>query len=205
MRQYDAPRRVALVAAAMAITLLAVACSGQETPSGPGGDAGPQPQTSAPAADAAAPPPTAAGEARPVASREVAGANGIPMEVAVTELRRSGDLLVLSFTVSNLSEDQQLEIFEMFEDGVEQGESFYAGGGRTVDGVFLVDPVNRKRHLVARDTENRCVCSGDLLKVKVAPGQSTTLSATFGAPPQNVRTMDVTIPQAGTFSNVPLS
>ncbi|GAA3442439.1 hypothetical protein Pve01_72690 [Planomonospora venezuelensis] len=73
----------------------------------------------------------------------------------------------------------------------------------TVDGVFLVDTRNAKKHLVALDSEGACVCSriGSLF---LKEGESAAFSATFAAPPADVTSMDVHIPNVGTLADVPL-
>ncbi|GIH78403.1 hypothetical protein [Planobispora longispora] len=73
----------------------------------------------------------------------------------------------------------------------------------TVDGVFLIDTKNAKKHLVALDSDNTCVCSriGSLF---LKEGESAAFSATFAAPPDDVTSMDVHIPNAGTLADVPL-
>ncbi|TDE42659.1 hypothetical protein E1295_27340 [Nonomuraea mesophila] len=74
----------------------------------------------------------------------------------------------------------------------------------TVDGVYLVDVKNAKKHLVAKDSEDKCVCSriGALF---LKQDQSAVFSATFAAPPADVGSVDVHIPNVGTLANVPIS
>lgn len=77
-------------------------------------------------------------------------------------------------------------------------------GGSTLDGVYLVDGTNRKKYLVGRDARNLCTCDSDLGSAFVAVDAPVTLSATFGAPPPDVRAVDVFVPRFGTFKDVPL-
>lgn len=78
-------------------------------------------------------------------------------------------------------------------------------GDSRLDGVSLVDAKNRKRYLVARDSKGDCVCDAGLGSKFVEGGAPLTLSATFGAPPEDVEALDVVIPSFGTFKDVPLS
>ncbi|MEV0585037.1 hypothetical protein [Nonomuraea sp. NPDC050310] len=74
----------------------------------------------------------------------------------------------------------------------------------TIDGVYLIDTKNAKKHLTAVDSEGRCVCSSTRA-VYLRTGDTITLSATFTAPPPDITAMTVHIPLVGTLSDVPLS
>ncbi|TDD23995.1 hypothetical protein [Nonomuraea diastatica] len=74
----------------------------------------------------------------------------------------------------------------------------------TVDGVYLVDVRNAKKHLVALDSEGGCVCSR-IEALFLKQDQSAVFSATFAAPPADVGSVDVHIPNVGTLANVPIS
>ncbi len=77
-------------------------------------------------------------------------------------------------------------------------------GGDTLDDIYLVDGANRKKYLVGRDAQNLCTCDTDLGRGFISAGAPLTLSATFGAPPPDVRAVDVFVPRFGTFKDVPL-
>ncbi|TYB54513.1 hypothetical protein FXF51_47165 [Nonomuraea sp. PA05] len=74
----------------------------------------------------------------------------------------------------------------------------------TVDGVYLVDVKNAKKHLVALDSEGKCVCSR-IEALFLKQDQKAVFSATFAAPPADVASVDVHIPNVGTLANVPIS
>ena len=73
-----------------------------------------------------------------------------------------------------------------------------------VDGAYLLDTVNRLRYLPARDAEGHCVCTYAPSSVFVRPGASQSFDAVFKALPDDVTTVDVVIPRAGTFRAVPV-
>ncbi len=131
------------------------------------------------------------------------------VRLEITELRRSGATTALTFELS-VNEaragetDASAQIGTTFDDGLSVSD----GKGQdsfTTDGISLIDSANRKRYLVARDSEGVCVCDGQLVSTFVEPAGPVLLSATFGAPPADVETVDVVIPKFGTFKDVPLS
>lgn len=137
-----------------------------------------------------------------LASRD--GSSGeVPLRIEVTDLFRQGQLVTVNFSVNYRTPDDgeqsgNWQVANAFGDGNADN------GHDTVDGVYLVDDQNRKRHLVARDSEDQCVCSTGLGSTFVDPGQTLVLTATFAAPPPDVEAVDVQIPLAGTFSDVPI-
>jgi hypothetical protein len=75
----------------------------------------------------------------------------------------------------------------------------------TVAGVYLIDGKHGKKYEVANDPGGHCVCSSLLGNLYIAPGSATVMTATFAAPPADVTALDVSIPLAGTFHDVPVS
>ncbi|MEV6867086.1 hypothetical protein AB0M44_39610 [Streptosporangium subroseum] len=132
---------------------------------------------------------------RVLAKREaVSGEN--KLEIAITLLARQERLLTLNFTVSTTTESAL---------GWQVGHFFSTmpdNDNGSVNGVYLIDP---KKHLVAYDSNKHCVCSSNLGGQFVKPGGAAVLSATFAAPPPDVAAVDVYIPLAGMFKNVPIS
>ncbi|QUX28012.1 hypothetical protein KGD83_22490 [Nocardiopsis akebiae] len=76
------------------------------------------------------------------------------------------------------------------------------GSDEGMAAVELVDAANGGVHRVARDSSGGCVCSDPDPALVLRPGDSVELSATFAAPPEEVRAMDVRVPLAGTFTGV---
>lgn len=157
---------------------------------------------------------TAAASASPTADAEgiaTAGSavDGVPVRLDVVGLKRSGETLVLNLrlTAPEAEEDDSAQVAGTFDDGqfqeVEGGESTI--GGSTLDGISLVDTKNQKRYLVGRDETGQCVCDTDLGDTFVEREAPALLSATFAAPPPDVTSVNVVIPDFGTLADVPVS
>jgi hypothetical protein len=133
--------------------------------------------------------------------------DGKTIRLEVTELARSGGIVALTFRLTMDQPpadeiDDRAQVSDTFDDGLSEGDGeAYA----TLDGISLIDTENRKRHLVARDSEGVCVCDGELSGAFVHPDAPLTLSASFAAPPEDVEAVDVVIPRFGTLKDVPLS
>jgi hypothetical protein len=142
--------------------------------------------------------------ALPVLAQADISAGRTKLRVAVNELRASGQLMQLTFTVTNTEPESvtgNWQVGTFFADGVYQAEGTNVAtlDGLSVDGVYLVDPANAKRYLVARTPDHVCVCTTNTSTVFVGPGQSVPLTATFKAPPPEVTTLRVQIPKAPAF------
>jgi hypothetical protein len=192
----------ALSGAAVALTtmLTASAClfdgGGQAS-----GEGGPQRQEAKAQAPASTP---AAAPEKTLASRDTSSDDS-RIRVALTSLAREGSLATLNFTATVLSTSNSTgwQVSDFFGTGEPAGPP--PGKTDLVNGVFLIDGTNKKKHLVATDTNRNCVCTGNLSGTFVRQGQSIVLSATFAAPPDNVNAVDVNVPHTGTFRNVPIS
>lgn len=95
---------------------------------------------------------------------------------------------------------------QLFDDGRTLEEEGAAGPSTfSTDGVYVLDPAEATRHLVAYDSEGRCVCSDSLNSTgSMDPGGSIVLSATMAAPPESTTTVDVVIPTVGPFTGITL-
>lgn len=80
---------------------------------------------------------------------------------------------------------------------------FTGSTGRTLDGVYLIDPDGLKKYLTVLDAKENCVCSDNL--VNVQPGERLDLFATFAAPPPEVKTVTVVVPSFEPINGVPVS
>jgi hypothetical protein len=60
-------------------------------------------------------------------------------------------------------------------------------------------------YLVAREKGGRCICSSKLVDVFVERQAPVNLQASLTAPPQDVATVDVVVPNVKTFTDVPLA
>jgi hypothetical protein len=150
------------------------------------------------------------GAAAPAGLSRDAAAKQTKLRITLNELHRAGGLVTLNLTFTNLeppdpAANPGYQVAGFFDDGDSNGfKGSVSLSLDSVDGIYLVDNANKKRYPVARDSTRRCVCSAHLEAVFIAPGESTILSATFGAPPADVQAVDVFVPHAGTFHDVPV-
>lgn len=149
-------------------------------------------------------------EAEGLASK-VGRVDGFPVELTITELVRGGDTMTLTLSLmTDPDEDQTAEVGGEFDNGIYEdltgaGANNVGISGATLDGITLIDTTNKQRYLVARDADNVCVCDVDLGTTSVGANAPTLLSATYGAPPEDVTAVDVMVPGYGTFRDVPIS
>src|SRR4051812_43252605 len=65
-------------------------------------------------------------------------------------------------------------------------------GCKQISGVYLIDGANKKRYLVMRDADGKCICTDTLSHVE--PEGSVTVWAKFPAPPDEVGKMTIIVP-----------
>ncbi len=100
--------------------------------------------------------------------------------IEITELSRtSGETVTLKFRIVN-------------ESG-ENANPYNLMGGYEVSGVHLIDAAGKKKYLVIKDSDGKCVCTGGL-SVTLATGKSINLWARFPAPPAEVKEVSVVFP-----------
>ena len=98
---------------------------------------------------------------------------------------------------------------KIYNDGDKKGDlacELRADGGepcRQITGVYLIDGVNKKRHLVMRDADGKCICTDTLSDV--APKGSVTVWAKFPEPPNDVSKMTVIVPLFLPLDGVPVT
>ncbi|MGC3952879.1 MAG: hypothetical protein QM804_01265 [Propionicimonas sp.] len=185
--------------AALAAVLIVTGCS-----------AGESPNTPSPSAPTASDSPTAAAEPIPTPSV-------VPMQLPTIETRTTSDpqpleislhqvsvgekAMTVTFSATNLSTKGNWQVADYFDDGI--GHPLDAERN-TVDGVAVIDKVNGVRYLPARDAEGNCMCSVNLLRAYLDAGQKMYFSAVYQAVPPEVTKVDVVIPGAGTFADIPV-
>jgi len=162
-------------------------------------------------------PPTATGEAAggvtgvlpdpPSLASRRGRVDGVPVRLDLSEVRRNGATVRVVLRLTTRS-GEEAQVSDTFDDGTTQSntepDTDSTAGVFTMDGLYLIDGRNRRKHLVARDRYNLCVCDGDLSDAFLSSEAPLALSATFGAPPPDVRALDVVVPRFGTFADVPL-
>lgn len=148
---------------------------------------------------------TSEGEAEPASEEVLATREGKiddePVKLEITELTRSGDTMILGLSLVVLpgSESGEAQLASDLDDGDSENPSY------SLDGITLIDSTNAKRYLVARDSEGTCVCGDELGSEFIQEDPPTLLSATYGAPPEDVDALDVEIPRFGVIRDVPIS
>jgi hypothetical protein len=127
------------------------------------------------------------------------------VQLAITQLQRAGATTSLGIRLTTYS-GYPIHVGAVFDDGETQPirGSDSAANGSSLDGIYLVERTRAQKYLVARDSDNRCICDAGLDHTAFDGGAPLTLSATYGAPPPDVPAVDVVIPRFGTFANVPL-
>lgn len=185
----------------LALAVLAAALTGcgmlpgQAQSAGGGEEQQQQPQqkaTTAPPAEQQSAPPE---QGNAIASRTFK-AGSTQLKVEITGLKRQGKLATLSWTVTNVGDEDWDMSSSMGMDDM----------GLTVAAVNLVDPANGKRYQVARTgkyPQSKCLCSE--YDNNTDPGEMLSQHATFAAPAPDVTKVNVDLRVLGVFTDVPVS
>ncbi|MFI6317709.1 hypothetical protein ACIBG8_09335 [Nonomuraea sp. NPDC050556] len=182
------PMKIVVAGAAL---LLATGCQ-----LGPSPDPVSKPATTQPASQ---PAPTPLPSDQILASRTAAADQYYKLKIDLLAADREGKLVTVNYAVTVTEHDRAF--------GWTVGDAFSAVPSDTpdADGVYLIDRKNAKKHLVAKDSQGACVCTGNTESIAINTGQKIVFTASFAAPPEDVTTVDVHIPLAGTFAGVPLT
>ena len=136
--------------------------------------------------------------AAPVFAQDVLSAEGETPDVRieVRDLKRGeGDTVTLRLRLVNESGDAFDASCDMREPGANDSCGEFSG-------AYLLDAANKKKYLVVRDTEGKCVCSGvDSLE----DGKKMNIWATYPAPPADVTKMTVVVPLFEPIEGVPIN
>jgi hypothetical protein avisC_11980 len=113
------------------------------------------------------------------------------------------------FSVTNDDKSNDMYVTDYFSDGDDSipqpsGKATPGGSKNNVDGLTLIEPSSSNIYRVSYDSQGGCLCSSDLNEF-VQPGQTIAFQATFTGVPADTKTVSVTIPNGGTFSNVEVS
>lgn len=188
-------RRKMLASMPLAIVLAITGCSTKEA--APAGS-----NSSVPAPSSLTAPQTPPAAAAPASSAAViATADGETdgIKAEILDLKRdSGGTVTLKFALVNNSKQDV-----GFGYGFGDDANFHITDFDSIGGVNLVDTVNKKKYMVARDSENHCLCSRGLSGV--GPGTRKNLYAQFPAPPDDVQKINVVIPHFLPANDVPVS
>jgi len=213
------PVAATVLAFAVAVLAFAVACTGggsdtaadSSAPAAPGTDQT-SPEVSGQAAiDAAAsasPNSTLSTPLPELTAREIQF-DGIRLRLAVNDLTTGGASTRLMLTLTNVAavNDDGITSFQIgatFSDGVRNGDSPLTQDTSSIDGIYLLDPTAAKRYLPGRNADDGCVCTGNTTAIILEPGDSSVLTGIFAPLPDTVSSIDVQVPQFGTFSDIPV-
>ena len=154
----------------------------------------PAPTTPVPATTTSAPVPAAPAGVIATTESDQGG-----VRIDITELKRSsGGTVNLKFVITNNGDKGFSMASERLAD--HEAPSDY----RSVSGIHLVDPVNKKKYFVVRDSEKNCLCSQAVDDVKEGGGR-VTLWAKFPAPPPEVQKITIQIPHFQPIDDAPIS
>lgn len=132
--------------------------------------------------------------------------NGNGMEVSLNSVTVNADLMTVTFSARSDSAESWMLGNYFYAGNPDEGKldkTLEAGAG-IVDGVYVLDAAAKKRYLPARDKDGHCVCSSLGAQV-IGAGSDVVLEAVFAAPPDSTTTVDVSIPNVGTFAKVPVT
>ena len=129
--------------------------------------------------------------------------------VSLNSVSGAGTTVTVMFSVTNDDKSNDMYVTDYFSDGDDSipqpsGKATPGGSKNNVDGLTLIEPSSSNIYRVSYDSQGGCLCSGDLNEF-VKPGQTIALQATFTGVPADTKTVSVTIPNGGTFSNVAVS
>ncbi|MDJ0384147.1 hypothetical protein [Streptomyces sp. G-G2] len=174
---------VALVAAALALTLTACG-GGEQKPKEPQAGSSGQSQGAS-----QAPVPTGSQAATPTeVIATVQGVNGVVLTVNALK-RDGGGFLTLNGQIKNGGSQSFV------------GTSAWRGNeltssGESLAGATLIDKAGKKRYYVLRDTDGRCLCTTGVSSIDA--GQTVPVFVQFPAPPTNVTEVDFNLPTFAT-------
>ena len=124
----------------------------------------------------------------------------VPLRIDVTGLERNGDLVELTFVMTNEADPSTpgFEPYSVFSDP-RTGDGAYA-----ISGTSLIDGEGQKAYLTVLDSEGTCLCTGGMSGVSIPGGGSMQMSATFGGLPESLESVDVSVPGFAPVTGVPI-
>lgn len=138
---------------------------------------------------------------QPAATR-TSSKDGKKLELNLYPLVRDGAVSHLNLTLSSpVEKTDRVQVGNVLSDGNYQVNDT---SSEAADGLQLLDGKHSKLYLVASDGKGHCVCSNNLFSVTLQDNVPVVLSATFAAPPADVTTVDVRVPNFGTVKSVPV-
>lgn len=129
--------------------------------------------------------------------------------VSLNSVSATGTTVTVMFSVTNNDKKNDMWIYDSFSDGddsVPQPSGSASPGGATnnADGLTLIESSSSSIYRVSYDSQGGCLCSSELTEY-VKPGQTIALQTTFTGVPAEAKSVTITVPNGGTFSNVAVS
>lgn len=174
-------KRAAVAAASVAMAVVLTACGGDGGPDDSEGKTN-ESSTSSDSQKSEAPGPEPEDESQVLAT--IKGEHGVEVTVSSAK-REAGGFVTVKGRVKNGSDQIWAAV------GWQGLEEELVSNGASMAGASLVDQVGKKRYLILRDTDGRCLCTKfDGLEVD----EETPFFAQFPAPPQATTEVDFQIP-----------
>ncbi|MFE0141615.1 hypothetical protein [[Kitasatospora] papulosa] len=172
----------AVAAASVAMAVVLTACGG-DGGSGDKPESKPNESSASSGQESEKPAPDEVDESQVLAT--VKGTDGVEV-VVNSATRESGGFVTIKGTVTNNS-DQAFSA-----DGWQGGEQELVNNHASVAGASLVDQQGKKRYLILRDTDGKCLCTRFV--GGIAAGAKAPFFAQFPAPPADTTEVDFQIP-----------
>lgn len=127
--------------------------------------------------------------------------DGVRVNASVFPVRRAGQTAVVNVLLASANPEERFSLQMELSDGNPEVGSRENG---SVDGLRLVDATNKKAYLPATTGDGVCACTpaDDRMWTK---DSAIWVSVIFAAPPADLTTINVQIPQFGTVTDVPLA
>ena len=194
------------ILAAMSAIGVAATLASCQLPGGSSGEKGASTSTSASAPKSAQPGGGSNGSHGAAIESHTSSIDSKPATVSLNSVSATGTTVTVMFSVTNNDKKNDMWIYDSFSDGDDSvpqpsGKASPGGSTNNADGLTLIEPSSSNIYRVSYDSQGGCLCSNDLAEY-VKPGQTIALQATFSGVPADAKSVTVTIPNGGTFSNV---
>ena len=118
------------------------------------------------------------------------------VQVVIKSLKRNeGDTVTLRFQVTNKSDSEFGRTCQVKDPNGNDDCG-------VLSGVYLIDQPNKKKYLVVRDSDGKCICAN---LENIGKGKSQNLWVTFAAPPAETQKVTVVVPTFEPIDGVPIT
>ena len=124
----------------------------------------------------------------------------VRVKAAVYPVRRAGQTATVNVLITA---DNPQEEFTHQRRAVRREPRGGVRSDRAVDGLRLIDPTHKKAYLPATTGDGICACT-PADDAELTMTTAVWVSVVFAAPPADLTTISVQVPQFGTVTDVPL-